>query len=517
MSVDASALEVSSSAGARAHGDAALDLLSIVDARTRSVLQERRETTFLRRGWLMRRALLAADVLGLSVAFLGALALSTAGGPDHFTTAAELLIFAAALPVWVVLAKLHGLYDRDDERTDHSTVHELAGVFHVVTVGVWLVIAAVWLTGAAAPTVGRMITFWATAILMVTLMRAIARAICRHSIGYLQNTVIVGAGKVGQLVAKKLLQHPEYGINVVGFVDDVPRERREDLEHLALLGGQDRLPELIEMLGVERVIVAFSNDSHEETLDLIRSVQEQNVQIDIVPRLYEILGTRIGIHTVEGVPLLGMPPAKLPRSSRLLKRALDLTVATCALILLGPLFAVVAALIKLESRGPVFFRQIRMGTGERPFRIYKFRTMAADADARKSEVVHLNMHAQASGDPRMFKVPHDPRVTRVGRLLRRTSIDELPQLINVVKGEMSLVGPRPLILEEDRFVTEWARRRLHLKPGITGLWQVLGRSDIPFDEMKKLDYLYVTNWSLREDLRLILLTLPALTRARAAY
>ncbi len=149
------------------------------------------------------------------------------------------------------------------------------------------------------------------------------------------------------------------------------------------------------------------------------------------------------------------------------------------------------------------------------FRIYKFRTMVQEAEQRKADLVHLNMHR--GRDPRMTKIPDDPRVTRIGRFLRRFSIDELPQLINVIKGEMSLVGPRPLILEEDAFVQEWARRRLDLKPGITGLWQVLGRSDIPFEEMTKLDYVYVTNWSLREDVRLIFLTIPSLFRARRAF
>jgi lipopolysaccharide/colanic/teichoic acid biosynthesis glycosyltransferase len=158
-----------------------------------------------------------------------------------------------------------------------------------------------------------------------------------------------------------------------------------------------------------------------------------------------------------------------------------------------------------------------MGAHEKTFRIYKFRTMRVDADAVKQAVAHLNIHARAGGDPRMFKVPHDPRVTKIGRVLRRSSLDELPQLINVLRGEMSLVGPRPLILDEDQFVIEWARQRLDLKPGITGLWQVLGRSDIPFEEMTKLDYLYVTNWSLAEDLRLIFRTLPSLMRQRTAF
>jgi lipopolysaccharide/colanic/teichoic acid biosynthesis glycosyltransferase len=156
-----------------------------------------------------------------------------------------------------------------------------------------------------------------------------------------------------------------------------------------------------------------------------------------------------------------------------------------------------------------------MGCGDRTFTIYKFRTMTADADARKHEVAHLNQHAD--GDPRMFKVPDDPRVTRIGRFLRRSSFDELPQLINVLKGDMSLVGPRPLILDEHRHVRDWATKRLNLRPGITGLWQVLGRSDIPFEEMTKLDYVYVTTWSLFTDLKLIFRTFPILFRARNAY
>jgi lipopolysaccharide/colanic/teichoic acid biosynthesis glycosyltransferase len=198
-----------------------------------------------------------------------------------------------------------------------------------------------------------------------------------------------------------------------------------------------------------------------------------------------------------------------------LKRTFDLVAATLGLLFLAPLFAAVALCIKLGSRGPVFFRQVRRGANGTTFRIYKFRTMVAGAEEKKADVVHLNMHRDR--DPRMTKIPDDPRVTRVGRFLRRTSIDELPQLINVIKGEMSLVGPRPLILEEDAHVLEWARKRLDLKPGITGLWQVLGRSDIPFDEMTKLDYVYVTNWSLREDIRLILLTIPSLLRSRRAF
>ena len=299
----------------------------------------------------------------------------------------------------------------------------------------------------------------------------------------------------------------------------MPKERRDDLAHLTLLGTPDRLPELIRLLDVERVIVAFSNDSHEETLALIRSVKDLDVQIDIVPRLFEVLGTKVGIHTVEGIPLVGLPPLRLSRSSRLLKRAMDVAFsgarpARCS----RRCSRSPRSRSSSTRRGPVFFRQVRMGERDQTFRIYKFRTMSTDAEERKAGLVHLNQHAQKRRRRAHVQGRRTTRGSRgSARFLRRTSIDELPQLINVLKGEMSLVGARPLILDEDQHVEDWARKRLDLRPGITGLWQVLGRSDIPFDEMTKLDYLYVTNWSLGEDLRLILRTIPALLRKRAAY
>jgi exopolysaccharide biosynthesis polyprenyl glycosylphosphotransferase len=510
---------VSAIAGIDAIGAPAVgEVLSSIDARTLEILHRRRSTTLLRRGWLVRRALLLADVLGLTFAFLlAATFFGPAAAVDHVSITNELFLFLGALPVLVVLAKVYGLYERDEERTDHSTVDDIVGVFHLVTVFVWVFFVAVSATDIADPPLTRVVAFWGIAVLAVTTGRGIARASCRRSVAYLQNTIIVGAGDIGQLTARKLMAHPEYGINLVGFVDSEPKERRDDLGHLTLLGSPDRLPELIRLLDVERVIVAFSNDSHEETLSLIRSIKDLDVQIDIVPRLFEVVGTKVGIHTVEGIPLVGLPPLRLSRSSRMLKRTMDVGASALGLLLLAPVFAVVAILIKLGSPGPVFFRQVRMGERNRTFRIYKFRTMSADAEQQKRELVHLNMHAKPGGDSRMFKIPDDPRITKVGAFLRRTSIDELPQLINVLKGEMSLVGARPLILDEDKHVEEWARKRLHLRPGITGLWQVLGRSDIPFDEMTKLDYLYVTNWSLGEDLRLIFRTLPALLRQRQAY
>jgi exopolysaccharide biosynthesis polyprenyl glycosylphosphotransferase len=303
-------------------------------------------------------------------------------------------------------------------------------------------------------------------------------------------------------------------INVVGFVDDQPAERSEDVADLTILGDPEDLPAIAQRYEVDRVIVAFSNDSHTRTLELVRALRDLRVQIDIVPRLFEVLGPSANLHGVGGLPLVGLPPMRLSGPSRWLKRSVDLIASIAALVLLAPALALFALAIKLSSPGPAIFRQTRMGAGDKTFHMFKFRTMTVDADERKAQLAHLNKHARNGGDPRMFKIPDDPRVTSIGRFLRKYSLDELPQLVNVVLGDMTLVGPRPLILEEDREITEWGRRRLDLKPGMTGPWQVLGRNDIPFEEMVKIDYLYVTNWSLWRDLKLMAQTVPAIFRAR---
>jgi exopolysaccharide biosynthesis polyprenyl glycosylphosphotransferase len=495
------------------------ELTEIVSERTLEILDRRRRTAVVKgRGWLVRRLLLVADLVGLVAAMLLAEWVgSRKTGHGVIDARTEVGIFLATLPAWVVVAKLYGLYDRDEERTDHSTADDVGGVFHMVTVCTWLLWAGAQVTDLAYPAIPKLLIFWAAAVALVSTGRSGARALARRSEAYTQNTVIVGAGEVGQLIAKKLLKHPEYGINVVGFVDADPKERRDDLEDLTLLGDIARLPAIVRLFGVDRVIVAYSGYPTAQLLDLVRDLNGMRVQVDIVPRLFEIVGSGIDIHTVEGFPLFGLRAFSLSNSSRLLKRSMDLVVAVAGLLVLAPLFVLIAVLIKLDSRGPVFFRQVRMGAGDRTFCIWKFRTMVADADERKHEVAHLNKHARNGGDPRMFKIEDDPRVTRAGRVLRRFSLDEVPQLMNIVRGEMSLVGPRPLILDEHASVTDWACRRLDLRPGITGLWQILGRDEIPFDEMVKLDYLYITGWSLMNDVKLALRTIPALFRKRHAY
>ena len=484
---------------------------------------ELRAATHLRRaipdrGWLVRRALLVADVLGLLLAFaivevVFGLSVRVEG---RYGLTEELGLFLATIPCWVVAAKAAGLYDRDEERADGTTADDLTGVLHVLTFGTWLVFAAVTLLGLADPPTAKFLLFWVLAIAFVTVARAAARSFARRRAVYLQNTLIVGAGDVGQLLVVKLLQHPEYGLNVVGFVDAEPRERREEIEHVPIVGEIADLPDLIDLFDVERVIIAFSGASHEQTLELMRQLSKVDLRVDVVPRLFEHVPPGANIHMLEGMTLIGLPRPRLTRSSLLLKRAMDLALTVPLLVLVAPLLLAIAVLIRLDSRGPALFHQVRMGYAGQTFTILKFRTMTFDAEARKRDVSHLNKHATASGDSRMFKIPDDPRVTRVGRVLRRYSLDELPQLLNVLRGEMSLVGPRPLILDEHRFVAGWNLRRLDLKPGITGLWQVLGRDAIPFNEMVRLDYFYVTSWSLWNDVRLLLRTLPSLRKGERA-
>ena len=251
-------------------------------------------------------------------------------------------------------------------------------------------------------------------------------------------------------------------------------------------------------------MVFFPADLEEGELEqMLRHCRALSLKVSVLPRLADVLGPAVEIDDVEGVTVLGVNPPWLPRSSRAIKRAMDILIAAPLLILVSP-SCVLAIAIKLDSRGPVFFAQERVGRGSRHFRLFKLRTMAVDAEQRRAELI-----AQST-DPDWLKLDHDPRVTRVGRWLRRLSLDELPQLWNVVRGEMSLVGPRPLIPAEDEHVQGWARGRLDLTPGITGYWQVLGRTRIPFEEMVKLDYLYVMNWSLWEDVRLMLRTVPVM-------
>jgi exopolysaccharide biosynthesis polyprenyl glycosylphosphotransferase len=281
-----------------------------------------------------------------------------------------------------------------------------------------------------------------------------------------------------------------------------------------VLGAPQDLPRLIDTLEVDWVVMATSSEPTGEMLDLMRAVRRPDVHLSIVPSYSELFTSNATIEELEGIPVVSLPPMRLSRSIRTVKRGIDLVASAAGLLLLTPVLAAIAIAIKVDSKGPVFFRQKRHGRGGSEFKIVKFRTMDADAEAQRLAMAHLN---EMEGAGPLFKMANDPRITKVGAFLRKTSLDELPQLWNVLRGEMSLVGPRPFVVHESEQITGWAGRRLDTTPGITGLWQILGRNDIPFDEMVKLDYVYVTNWSLWWDIKILLRTIPTVLGRKGAY
>jgi exopolysaccharide biosynthesis polyprenyl glycosylphosphotransferase len=467
-----------------------------------------------RRGWVLRRVLLLAD----AAAFVAAVVLVDLVRPE--INLADPAIWAFGVGVfcaWVLFAQGYGLYLNDELQAVRPTADDVPGVILLATLTTWVGVLVLDATSIATPRIGLTALFWAVAIALLLTSRAIARAVMSRRFTVRERTLIVGAGQVGSEIARKLGRRPEYGLEVIGFLDDEPLHdplRAAD-EGPPQLGGTSRIEHVLDAYRVERVIFAFSRLPAREQIELFQRCMELGVQVDIVPRLYEVIGSRMQVHDVEGLPLVGLRVPRLSRSSRLLKRSLDLVLSVVLLVVFAPVLAYAALRIKLESPGPVLFWQERMGSGDKRFRIVKFRTMHFDAEERKAELEHLNKHSEDG--PRMFKIPGDPRITPFGRFLRRWSIDELPQLWNVLRGEMSLVGPRPLILAEDENVVGAGRQRLRLTPGVTGLWQVLGRSDIPFREMITLDYLYVTNWSLWGDIKLLARTVPRVLQKTGAY
>jgi exopolysaccharide biosynthesis polyprenyl glycosylphosphotransferase len=313
---------------------------------------------------------------------------------------------------------------------------------------------------------------------------------------------VVGTGKLAQTVASHLRAHSS--VNFIGFVDDNP------LGHGDVIGELEDLPELCGRYNVSRVVVCFSQTHPERTTELLKSLAGQ-VGVSIVPRYYELITSRSHVDDLSGLPMLDIAPASLSAGARFLKRSFDILVSSLILMAVSPLIAVVAVMIKLTSSGPVFFRQVRTGRDEQPFAMLKFRTMSRDAESKRHELDHLN-----EVDGPLFKVRDDPRVTRPGRFLRRTSLDEIPQLINVWKGDMSLVGPRPFVVSEALLIEGWARKRFEARPGMTGLWQVSGRNELSHLELCRLDYLYVASWSFWWDMHILWQTPTTIFRGRGA-
>ena len=323
--------------------------------------------------------------------------------------------------------------------------------------------------------------------------------------------LIVGAGELGRVIMRSLVALPQLGYQVVGFVDDDPA-KQNPIGRFPALGSTEDLGSVIKEHHVEEAIISLPWRSHQKIVDLVAECEAAGIRVRIVPDLFQMSLTRVDVDEIAGIPLLGVKEPPIRGWNLALKRIIDGAVSALLLAVTSPLILLVALAIKLESRGPVLFRQPRVGRGGRAFTFHKFRTMRPGAEEELPDLLPLN---EAEGP--IFKIKEDPRRTRVGAILRRTSLDELPQLYNVLRGEMSLVGPRPAIQREVEGYHDWHRRRLEIQPGVTGLSQVMGRSDLTFDEMVMLDLFYAENWSLWLDLKILLRTVPAIIRGTGAY
>jgi exopolysaccharide biosynthesis polyprenyl glycosylphosphotransferase len=452
---------------------------------------------------VLRRLLAASDAVAVFLALWGALFLT-----GHLLPGRRFLFGLAAVPVMLVLFKVYGLYDRDVKRISYSTADDLPRVFHATIIGTLLL----WLYSKATPdhqlSFLEVLLFGCLTVALVAAGRFAARQWATRLLPP-QRALVIGGDAITSMLVSKLAAHPEYRLKVVGLLTTA-HGSPSPVAELPALGTVDDLERVATEQDASRVIVSPGRLEEAELELVLRRCRNHSLKLSVVPTLSDVLGSAVELDEVEGVTVLGVNPPWLPRSSRALKRAMDLVIATTLLVLFAPLMALIAIGIKLDSPGPVFFIQERVGRRGKSFRLLKFRTMVNDAEQRRHELL-----AQ-SKDPNWLHLDSDPRITRLGRHLRRLSLDELPQLWNVLRGEMSMVGPRPLIEAEDDRVADWARNRLDLTPGLTGYWQVLGRTRIPFEEMIKLDYLYVMNWSLWEDTRLLLRTLPVVIGGRGA-
>jgi len=323
--------------------------------------------------------------------------------------------------------------------------------------------------------------------------------------------LVVGSGRLGKIIMQHIAANPNLGYSIVGFLHDM-NEPPSDFGRFKMLGTLEDLGLVIRSMQVDEVIIALPSHLHEQSIRSVRLCERFGASFKLVPDLYELSLSRIDMETVEGIPLLAIKQVSLNSFQRLITRLVDISLSVLIIILGSPLWLCIALVIRLSSSGEVIYKQTRIGWNGRPFKVYKFRSMYKNADHVLAALWTKN---EAQGP--LFKMKEDPRITPIGKFLRRTSFDEFPQLINVIKGDMSLVGPRPPLPHEVAQYEEWQKGRLAIKPGMTGLWQVRGRSDISFDEGVLMDLYYIENWSLRLYFQILLRTIPAVLFSRGAY
>jgi exopolysaccharide biosynthesis polyprenyl glycosylphosphotransferase len=448
-------------------------------------------------------ALVVAVFLGLSLVA----ALSSAGANSLANLGAnlpdQLVLVAMALLSFTV----YGFYRQCRRRIRPNSLTGPVGMVHAIglavlsTLGIGVLIHR--FTGRPEMAPARLVAVAGTALLLVPISRAIGRSITHASRRGRMRVLIVGSG----LMAEQIRGHfaDERGVNLVGLVDDDP------MPGTTVIGTIDDVDWLCQEHGVDRILVGFSRTHPSDTVERLRSLHGK-VPISVVPRYFELMSWRSQVEDIYGLPVIDVAPPHLGRSSRVVKRTFDIVGSLLGIVALLPIAIITAVVIKASSPGSVFFRQSRVGRGGRPFTMYKFRTMRVGAHDERDAFEEEN-----EVDGPLFKIRADPRVFPFGRFLRRFSLDEIPQLINVIKGEMSLVGPRPFVPEEAELIDGWAARRFEVRPGLTGLWQVSGRNDLTYAQLIRLDYLYVASWSLWWDIRILCTTPGIALRGRGAY
>jgi len=438
------------------------------------------------------------------------------GGPveaaDYVPYRVYLPLAAIATVLFIIAYRLEGLYNFNRGRAWYEDMY---AIVNGTTTGTVVMIVLAYFARSLSYSRGIFVYVAICVVAILSLSRLVQGAIWarlrQRGLG-VQRVLIVGAGEVGRAVMRSIVAQPGLGYHVVGYVDDNPEKGHSEIGRFKGLGELDNLPRIVEEEAVDEVIITLPWMYHRKILSIVRECERRQVRATIVPDLFQIALSHVSVENVGGIPMISLREVSLGRWNRILKRAVDFTFALVGLIVLAPLMALIAVAIKLDSPGPVLFKQVRVGQGGRRFILYKFRSMRVGAEEEQKKLEAFN---EARGP--IFKMRNDPRVTRIGRILRRTSLDELPQLYNVLRGEMSLIGPRPPLPSEVAQYREWHKRRLEVAPGITGLWQVSGRSDLTFDEMALLDIYYIENWSLTLDALIFLRTIPRVIFGNGAY
>ena len=423
------------------------------------------------------------------------------------------------LPLWLVVAKMEGLYDADHPKIWHLTVDEAPAIFHWVTLSVAGTLFFIRALPDETLTVESAIALYVAALVSAFALRAAARMIWRRRVPP-ERALVLGSGALADAVARKLALEPGHHLSVMELssssngangANGESASHVVDVERLGELSKED-LQWLLAEARVERVVLAVPELDESTLAHVVSACRSGGIKLSVVPPMRAMLGTAVDLNHIAEMPVIEYRTWGTSPSTMAIKRALDVVVSAAALVVLVPLLVLIAIAVRLDSRGPALFTQLRAGRHGRPFRILKFRTMCQDAEERISEVIAVD-----ELDEPMFKLREDPRVTRVGRFLRRTSLDELPQLFNVLRGDMSLVGPRPEEVWLVERYGETQRFRLQMRPGLTGPMQVHGRGQLNFQERMAVEREYVENYSLRKDIKILFRTGSAILGARGAY